>query len=195
MEAWFCSAKGGDAAAVSQLLEAFRPLLLKLANDGLDADLRRKVPASDVVQISLIKATLAYPKAEFGAVEDVASWLQTILTHEIGTVHRRFRLTKKRDTRREYSTSNPEIRKLIDLLSVRASNDGTEALSQQEEIERLRLAFQKLPSHHRKVINWRIVVGLSFEEIGRKIDRSADAARMYFGRIIRKLRSTLTETE
>lgn len=187
--AWFAASKLGDVHAVSSLLEAHRPHLLHVANTGLDAQLKQKVPASDVVQLSLIKATFAYSRSNFTTVQDVAAWLHRILSREIALVHRRFHLTKKRDANREMSIHSHGLRKSIDLLFSPESCDGATGLSRQEEIGRLIRSVELLPSHYRQVIKWRVMDELSFQSIGEKLNRSPDAVRMLFERAITKLRT------
>ena len=191
MASRFEAAKSGEASAIAQLLEVYRPLLLKLANTQLDPELRQKAAASDLVQNSLIKASLAYPTCKFHSVQDVISWLQEILSNEIATAHRRYRKAKKRDARRERPINSVHSRLWIDYLSLHSRSDESVTMSRQEEIQRVRSALDRLPPHYRKVINWRAVDGLTFPKIAAKLDRTEDAVRMLCNRAMKRLKSEL----
>jgi RNA polymerase sigma-70 factor (ECF subfamily) len=195
VSAWFKSAQSGEATAVAQLLEAYRPLLLKLANDQLHPELRQKAAASDLVQNSLIKATVAFPTCRFGNVQDLISWLQQILSNEIVTAHRRYRKAQKRDARRERSINSAHSRMWIDYISVHARTDENVTLSRQEDIIRVNAALDRLPPHYRRVITWRVVDGLKFGRIARKLDRSEDAVRMLWNRAMKRLESELRKLD
>lgn len=192
---WFQAAQTGQAAAVAQLLEVYRPLLLKLANAQLDAELRQKAPASDLVQNSLIKAMLAFPTCRFKDVEDVISWLREILSNEIATAHRRYRKAKKRDARRERPIDGAHSRMWIDYLSVRARTDDSLTLSRQEDIMRVRLALDGLPPHYRQVITWRVVDEQKFGKIAGKLDRTEDSVRMLWQRAMKRFESELRKLD
>lgn len=185
---WFQAAQDGEWSAIAQLLEAYRPLLLKLANAQLDPELRQKAAASDLVQNSLIKASLAFPGCKFQSVQDVISWLQEILANEVVTAHRRYRKAKKRDARRERPISSPYSRMWIDYLSIHSQTDDSVALSREEVIVAVRLALDRLPPHYRQVITWRYADGLTFSQIGLKLGSSEDAARMLWNRAMKRLK-------
>jgi RNA polymerase sigma-70 factor (ECF subfamily) len=195
LSAWFKAAKSGQASAIAQLLEAYRPLLLKLANDRLQPELRQKAAASDLVQNSLIKATLAFPTCHFSSVQDVVSWLKEVLSNEIVTAHRRYRKAKKRDARRERPLNSAHSRMWIDYLAIHTRSDDSVTLSRQEEVTRVRVALDRLPPHYRQVITWRIVDGVTFSKIGVKLDRSEDAVRMLWNRAMSRLKSELRKLE
>jgi RNA polymerase sigma-70 factor (subfamily 1) len=186
----FVAAKTGQPGAVAELLEIYRPLLLKVANTELDSDLRRRGAASDLVQNSIIKANLAFPTANFGTPQDVVAWLCKILENELA-MHRRHQTAQKRDLRRDQPLESAHAREWLEYLSIRSRTNEGATLSRQEEIERVRLAFERLPKHYRLVLTWRDVDRLSFKEIAAKLDRESDAARMLYERAKKKLRSEL----
>jgi RNA polymerase sigma-70 factor (subfamily 1) len=192
---WFKAAQGGQAAAIAQLLEAYRPLLLKLANAQLDHELRQKSAASDLVQNSLIKATLAFPTCRFKDVQDVISWLREILANEITTAYRRYRKAKKRDARRERPINSAHSRMWIDYLSIHSRTDDSATLSRQDDIRRVRVALDRLPPHYRQVITWRVVEELKFTKIAAKLDRTEDAVRMLSNRAMKRLEIELRKLD
>ena len=48
-------------------------------------------------------------------------------------------------------------------------------------------ALARLPEHYRQVLAWRSFEGLSFAEIGRRLERSEDAVRMLYTRAFERL--------
>lgn len=187
----FCSAIGGDQTSIDQLLEAYRPLLLKLANEQLDPELRQKAAASDLVQNSLMKAMLGFERASFNEIQDVVAWLRQILTNEIASAHRRYRQVKKRDSRRERRIDSVASRMWMDDLAIKTRMDESITMSRQEEIERVRMAVADLPGHYRQVIVWHAVEGRTFAEIGIQLERTEDATRMLWKRALERLKKDL----
>lgn len=180
--------------AISQLLEAYRPLLLKLANSQLDPELRQKLAPSDVVQNSLINAMLAFRNGEFASPQEVISWLREILTNEMVSAHRRYRIAKKRDARRERPINSAHSKMWIEFQSLRTRTEDSATLSREEQVAGVRAALERLPSHYRQVITWRSADGLTFPDIAARLDRSEDASRMLWIRAMRRLKQELQAT-
>lgn len=191
LSGWLQAAKAGELQAMSQLLEAYRPMLLKIANDELSPELRQKIPASDLVQNSLIKATLGFPQSEFRGPQDVVAWLQTILANEMATAFRRYGKSQKRDLKREQPFDSAQFRTWIDAVSVIQSRREVGRLSRQEELEEIRRVVERLPAHYRQVILWRLLEELTFPAIAKLVDRSESAVRLLFGRAMDMLKQEL----
>jgi RNA polymerase sigma-70 factor (ECF subfamily) len=189
---WFDAAQSGEVRAISQLLEAYRPLLLKLANAQLSPELRQKTPASDIVQNSLIKASLGFRQCEFQNIQDVAAWLQTILANEIATAFRRFCRAEKRDLRREKALDPAQLREWLEVLSLQRNRQYQGQLSRQEELEEIRRAIDRLPAHYRQVIHWRCLDELTFTTMANALDRSESAVRLLYGRAVNMLKQELS---
>ena len=60
-----------------------------------------------------------------------------------------------------------------------------------EEIEQVEKAMGKLSKDHKAVLRLRVWDDLKWEEIGRKLNRSADASRQLFARALDAVRSDL----
>jgi RNA polymerase sigma factor (sigma-70 family) len=65
----------------------------------------------------------------------------------------------------------------------------------EEEIRRMETAMEMLSSDCRQVIYLRQWDGLAFEEIGRRMARSADAAKHLYQRALEELRGRLEGCE
>jgi RNA polymerase sigma-70 factor (ECF subfamily) len=60
-----------------------------------------------------------------------------------------------------------------------------------EQLDRLNRAIGRLPGDYQQVMALRYQQHLSFEDVGRRMGRSADAARMLWARALERLKSEL----
>lgn len=183
------AARRGDVAALERLLEAFRPYLLAIAQRDLSDDLLGKVGGSDVVQETLMEAHRHFIKFEGAAPEDLRAWLREILRNNLADIARHFRSTSKRAIGREQALQ-------ADAASFVDPNPtpGTSAVAR-EETDALDLALERLPEVDRAVILYRNRDHLSFDEIGRRLGRSGEAARKLWARAIDRLRRSIETGE
>jgi RNA polymerase sigma-70 factor (ECF subfamily) len=70
----------------------------------------------------------------------------------------------------------------------------TAAVAQEQETA-LHHALQALPEDYRRVIEWRNFEGLSFADIGQRLHRSAEAARMLWARAVEQLGRALRPSD
>jgi RNA polymerase sigma-70 factor (ECF subfamily) len=61
-----------------------------------------------------------------------------------------------------------------------------------EQAQRLWAAIDRLPDDYRRVMTLRYTDGLAFAEVGQRLGRSADAARMLWARAVERLKDDLT---
>jgi RNA polymerase sigma-70 factor (ECF subfamily) len=111
--------------------------------------------------------------------------------HKAAQLGRRFRGTRKRQLSREIPFG------VVDSLSShpsqiagRVSTPSVQVMAD-EQLGRLNDAIGRLTDDYRHVVNLRYQQGLSFEEVGQKLNRSPDAARMLWARAIEKLKLEL----
>lgn len=184
----FRDARNGSSQALGELLESCRNYLLLVANLALKGKIRGKVGPSDLVQETFIEAHRAFERFEGNSQEELQRWLYRILEHRIGNTFKRFLKANRRDITREVDWSG--------LFLTLAENDpktpGT-LLTLQEDAGQIELARAKLPSEQQQVIRLRVEEHLSFEEIGLRMHRSADAARKLFARSVIKLQALLNQ--
>lgn len=169
------------------LLESYRSYLLAIANREVDSELLPKGGASDLVQETLAAAHRRRDQFRGRSPAELAAWLRAILQRRIGHFRRRFRGAARRDLRREVPfgalPENPGP------LAYEAA--PCEQLERQEEVDRLLGAVGQLPADQRRVVVLRSQWGLSFREIGEKLGRTEDAARMLWARALTALRREL----
>jgi RNA polymerase sigma-70 factor (ECF subfamily) len=170
---------------MAALFERFRPYLLLIAEQELDSALRPKMGASDLVQQTLWKAWRG--RAEFRGADEAAlrAWLRQILLNSLADEVQRYSVEKRqlsRELRIDDDSRFPGGRPIA-----AQTPTGSDVMIAQEEQAAVCAALVRLPDVYRDVIEWRNRDRLSFEEIGKKLDRSADASRLLWYRALNRL--------
>jgi RNA polymerase sigma-70 factor, ECF subfamily len=184
---WLTAARDGSRDALGQALEACRRYLLCVARHELHSDLRAKGGASDLVQDTFLDAQCAFERFEGSSEVELRAWLRRLLQHRASKFGRRYRTTQKRRLARE-TPFHPE--------GVPAAWEGalpspSTQLMAHEQAQRLRLVLEHLPDDYRHVITLRYVEQCSFEEIGRRMQRTPNAARLLWLRAIERVKLEL----
>ena len=140
------------------------------ANAELGADLRAKIAPSDLVQETYAEAGRDFDSFLGQQTEELRAWLRRILLNNLSNAARSYRNSDKRDITRE---------RAFDSEVCLPAHDETPSreIARDELFIALRASVQGLPEEYRMVIEWRNYSRLSFEEIGQRMNRSADAAR------------------
>lgn len=176
-------ARAGSGDAVGEILEPLRPHLLAAAHERLDDDLRPKTGPSDLVQESLARACAHFGEFRGETPAELAAWLLQILHNCLANLRRDYR-TAKRELSREFPLEDSEVSN--GTLQAPGDSPSAQALRQEAQ-QALHRAMEQLPASHREVLLLRNRDELSFEEIGRVMNRSADATRMLYGRAVEAL--------
>jgi RNA polymerase sigma-70 factor (ECF subfamily) len=178
------AAQSGCREAQGRLLEACRADLARIAEPDLDSQIRAKVGVSDVVQESLLEAHRDFASFRGQTPQEFYAWLKRILRSNLLNHFRAWRTQARQlDRQLDFEAAGLRDSHLID-------GGGTTAsaiLNRQEQQEKLNRAVSALCDDYRQVIQLRHYEGLSFEEIGRRIGRSPDAARMLWYRAFDRL--------
>ena len=185
------SARSGSPSALGRLLDDFRPYLLSVAGGALDADLQAKAGASDLVQESLLEAQRDFGGFAGRQPEQFQFWLLQILLHNAQNLRRHYRETAKRDVSREVPLPAHDPGAIHGgCVAAKDPSPSSHAVGD-EKAARLRRALARLPEHYRNVLSWRHRDGCTFAVIGTRLGRTADAARVIWGRALRKLKAEL----
>jgi RNA polymerase sigma-70 factor (ECF subfamily) len=180
-------AKRGDHAALGALLEGFRDYLLAVAGRELDAGLRARVGASDLVQDTFLKSQRAFAEFQGATEEELRGWLTQILINRCRDVRDEHLVSAKRDAHRDVPlVADGSAIGPADVLTVDTLTPSGHAVVD-EEVAQVLSALNALPEDCRQIVWLRNWQGLSFEEIGRQTGRTAEAARKVFARSIQKL--------
>jgi RNA polymerase sigma-70 factor (ECF subfamily) len=179
---WIRSARNGSTEALGRLLEECRPYLLLVANQELPPELRAKAGASDLVQETLLQAQGHFDRFHDDGKAELLAWLRRILLHSAANLRRRYCFTDKRQLAREVQGA-PDV-------AASDPSPSSQVAAHEEDIV-LRQALARLPEEYRRVVTWRNYDRLPFEEIGRRLGRSADAARKLWVRAVEQLQQNL----
>jgi RNA polymerase sigma-70 factor, ECF subfamily len=180
--------RGADDA-LGQLFQSFRAYLLTVAGQELNIDLRGKCGASDVVQETFREAHRDRKSFRGKTVHDVRAWLRGILLNNIRDVRKAYGQTK-RNIGVEVAHGHRTLDSLIDPELTPCGR-----ASAQEQAGQVAHAIAGLPDDYRRIIELRSRENESFQEIGRVLGRSPDAARMLWFRAIESLRRELVKPD
>jgi RNA polymerase sigma-70 factor (ECF subfamily) len=178
------AARGGSLDSLGRLLEFFRDYLNLTAEAGLDSALRPKAAASDLVQESMLEAQRDFHHFRGGTEAEFRAWLKRILLNNLLNAYRLWQ-AKKRQLGREVPLGSLELGPS----SAGSTTDPTPSkiACGREQRQRLQDALLRLPAHYREAILLRHRDGHSFEQIGLRLSRTADAARMLWYRAFKQL--------
>jgi RNA polymerase sigma-70 factor, ECF subfamily len=194
VEQFLAAARDGSSEALGQILQAYRPYLLKIASRQMDDALQAKNGASDLVQETFLEAARDFPRFQGQSDVQLRAWLRCLLMHRFSKQGRHFRKTRKRRIDRE--------RRLEDFLSGGEAMSAfadcqtpSQNVSAEEQLDRLRQALQQLPEDYRRVLQLRYQEGLTFEAIGPRMGRTANAVRLLWLRAVERLKQVLRVDE
>jgi RNA polymerase sigma-70 factor (ECF subfamily) len=185
------AAQAGDAVARGQLLELYRNYLSAIADAELANALRPKAGASDVVQDTLLEAHNFFARFEGEEGDGFRAWLRGILMNKLAQIHAHYHDVQKRQVDREQSLEESGDAGCLRDGLVAADLSPSGQVVRDEEEQHLHNILAQLPEAVRQVIVWRNWEGQSFAEIGRRLGRSEDAARMFFTRALEMLAEKL----
>jgi RNA polymerase sigma-70 factor (ECF subfamily) len=188
-------ARAGQAAAVEQVLDRHRFALRRMVELRMDARLRRRVDASDIVQEALVEANrrlaayLAEPALPFHL------WLHQIARDRLIDAHRRHRLAARRSLDREQPLAADPQGSLsaADLGAILADPELTPAAAATwHELERrFAAAIDELDETDREIVLLRHFEHLGNSEAAALLNLSPPAAGMRYLRAMRRLRALL----
>lgn len=187
------AARSGSREDLGELLDTYRSYLLLVANKELAPRLRAKVAASDIVQQSLLLAQEKFEQFQDQSAEELLAWLRTILIHQLIDADRKFCGTQTRSISRERSLNVEPTACRFQLESAELT-PATQAIAN-EEAEALAGALDRLPDEYRQVVVLRSWQQLPFAEVGKRMGRSAEAARKLWVRAVERLRNELDGME
>jgi RNA polymerase sigma-70 factor (ECF subfamily) len=157
-------------------LEHFRSYLHLLARLHLDARLRSKLDASDIVQQTLLQAHQARDQFRGRSDGERAAWLRQILARNLAHAGRDFG-RDKRDVAREHS-----LEAELDASSARLEawfvaeqSSPSQQAERNEQAVRLAEALTWLPDAQRVAVVLHYFQGCPVAEVGRRLGRSPEA--------------------
>lgn len=176
--------------------DRYRQYLRVLAEIHLGSQLRTKVDASDIVQVSLLEAHQDWQKAKFGSEAELLAWLRTILAHNLSNEGRRYR-SKGRDMSRERSLAaqvDHSSARLEQFLASEQTTPSQQAV-RNENATRLAAALAELPDAQRRAVMLRHFQKKSIADIAVELDRTEQAVAGLVKRGLQRLRELMSAAE
>lgn len=182
-------AQGGSQEALGRLLQEYRPYLLHIALDELDADVQAKEGASDLVQRSFMEAVQGFERFTGQSPDDFRMWLRQILSNNIKDLRDRYQTQMRRVSREtgQSESASGNVRPE----GASAEPSPSETVVNQELLCALEDALAKLSDEQRELIRLRQRESKSFVEIARLLGTSEDAVQKRWARAVEELRQML----
>jgi RNA polymerase sigma-70 factor (ECF subfamily) len=173
------------------LLEACRRYLLRIANGQIDADLRAKGGASDLVQQTFLEAQRDFAQFQGESEKELLAWLRQLLLHNVANFQRHYRATGKRQVGREVALEGDSSATPPGGGLAGDTPSPSHLAMEREEAEAVTRALERLPEEYRRAITLRHQENRTFEEMGRLLNLSASGARLLWLRAVERLNQEL----
>lgn len=190
VSAWLAAAHAGSDEALGRVFDLCRAYLLQVANGEMESRLRAKVGASDLVQETYLEAHRIFDRFGGRTPEELRAWLRAILLNKLATAARHYAGTAKRQLGREVPIDADATRPVA---PPAGGPTASSIYARHERMEALMAALGRLPEDYRKVVLWRQVEGLSFDDVAARLGRTPDAARKLWWRALQALQGELGE--
>ena len=168
-------ARAGDRAAYDRLFALHSQRALLFIGARLGRKLREKVDPQDVLQDACLAAHRAFPAFEYTDDAAFTRWLCRIIENRIRDLGDHFAARKREAV--DLSKSDP--------------TGPASALERSEHRARVGRALDALSEDHRQVLLLRYFEGLSAEEAGERMGRSAGAVRKLTARALAEMGGAL----
>lgn len=182
-------ARSGDQSSLGKLLDSYRNYLLLVARTQIDAKLRIRMDASDLVQETFLEAQRSFRGFSGHTEVELTAWLRRILVRNLIDAARHH-AAQCRDLRRELSIETDVERsgqQIHDALGLGTSTPSAQAMHREQGVL-LADAMATLPAEYREVLIQRQILNRDFGAIGEHLGKSAGAVRMLWVRALEKLR-------
>lgn len=172
-------AKAGDSAAYEQLFAHHVDRLLVFARTRLGGALREKLEPEDILQDAYVAALKSFDTFEYTDDGAFLRWMCRIIDNRLRDAHDHFGARKRQPV----------------ALPKSAPTGPVTALGRAENQRRIEQALAQLGAEHREVLLLRYFQGLSAEEAGERMERSAGAIRNLAARALVELGKLLQNQE
>jgi RNA polymerase sigma-70 factor (ECF subfamily) len=164
-----------------------------VAERRLGARLHRKFEAADLVQDTFLKACRRFASFRGQTPGEFYLWLRKILLRDLADRVRFFVSAQKRQLGREIGLESLTRTTPTDDLLPAPGPGPRSLLLSREQMERMRAAVGRLPETQQQVVVLHVREEKTFDEIGRKLNRSAEAARKLWNRALDRLQEEILE--
>jgi len=188
-------AKQGDESALDQLCRAYGERVRRIIRLHIGKELRSKLESMDLVQDAFISALRGLEGFTYKSEGDFLRWISKIAENRIrdnlDKLHANKRYVRKEIPLKDNGQSSQDS--FIRDFAPADSTTPSMIISKREELDKLEKAIDKLKPEYKEVITLTKVEGLSYEEVGNRLGKSADAVRMLLSRAMVALSSVFEE--
>jgi RNA polymerase sigma-70 factor (ECF subfamily) len=170
-EAALDRARRGDAQALGELLESYRPYVRVLIRAFRDERLQARLDGSDLIQDALLEAHRCFAQFRGAAVAELTAWLRQIVLRTAGRTLRGHLGTEKRDASREQSAGAADF-------AVADGGTPSDQAIRHEQAARMAEALARLPDDMQQVLLGRHTDDLSYTVLAERLGRSEAAVRV-----------------
>ncbi len=184
-------AKDGDEDALNQLCRVYTDRVRWMVRLRLSRELRPQLESMDLAQDVLMRALRGLGDFTYKNEGDLIRWLsritQNALRDHVDRLH-----AGKRDIRKEIplqAQGQTTGGRRFGVAERLASTTPSVIMSKREDLSKLEKAIDALKPEYRDVIILTKIEGLSYGEIGSRLNKSADAVRMLVSSALAELTS------
>lgn len=187
-------ARSGDPEALSGLLEAHQPRLVRMVELRMDSALRRRLEPADVVQDALLEAARRFPEWCGQEALPFQVWLRLLTGQCLAQAQRHHLGAHKRDALREVDlhARGPTVSATSAADAFAASiTSPSQAAHREEARARVLAALEELDEMDREILALRHFEGLTNEEAAAELSIEPAAASKRFVRALLRLKPAL----
>jgi RNA polymerase sigma-70 factor (ECF subfamily) len=177
-------AKDGDNLALGQLCKVYGERVRRIVRLRMGKELRPKLDSMDLVQDALVSALEGIGSFTYSNEGDFLRWLSKIAENALRDNLDKL-YTDKRNIRKEVQPDSFRRTTGTGFFGTTGPIDATTPsviMSRKEDLDKLEKAIDELKPEYRQVVILTKIEGLSYKEIGQKLDKSPDAVGMLLSR-------------
>jgi RNA polymerase sigma-70 factor (ECF subfamily) len=185
-------AKDGNKSALNQLYKIYAERVRWMVRFRMSKELRSKLESMDLVQDTLISAFNGLDNFTYKNEGDFVRWISKIAENELRRNFKKLH-ADKRDIHKEVQFDNHRRTTTNSFPGTPISINSTTPsiiMSRKEDLDKLEKSLDQLKPEYKKVIVLAKIDGLSYEEIGKRLGKTADAIGMLLSRAMASLTIT-----
>ena len=174
MRAVLRRARGGDAAAINELVTELQPTVRVCVASNISPFIRSKIDVGDLVQQSLTSICQNLAKFDYRGQASFLNWVRTHVRNQILNAHHYFAADKRRE--QNVSLHDERAANWSEPPDTSAS-DGYEVAIRRERYERVIAAIGMLPQAQAEIIRMTFFEGISVRQAARMLNLPESTVR------------------
>ncbi|MBU0755175.1 MAG: sigma-70 family RNA polymerase sigma factor [Planctomycetes bacterium] len=179
-------ALSGDSQAIDTLYRIYEKKLRSAIRNKLGRRLRGQVDSMDLIQSVWGDVLAELNQFSYNGPDSFFSWLIVRMVHKIQTKARYLTAGKRNPDKLEAIAGNESVEE-DRVQPLRENKTPSQMAINKERMEKFSMILDHFPKINRQVLVLRIRDELDFLNIGKRIGKSEDAARMLYSRSLKKL--------